>query len=39
VKIIISKEDRFGLVAAKSGFITLEQLIDALTTQVEEEFM
>jgi hypothetical protein len=33
----ISTEDRFGVVAVKRGFITPEQLYDALTTQVEEE--
>ena len=32
-----SKENRFGFVAVKSGFITPEQLIDALKTQVLDE--
>ncbi len=30
-------ENRFGVVAVKSGFITPEQLCEALTTQVLEE--
>ena len=30
-------EKRFGTVAIEKGFITKEQLIDALRTQVEEE--
>ena len=30
-------ENRFGVVAVKSGFITPEQLCEALTTQVMEE--
>ena len=33
----LSKENRFGFVAVKSGFITPEQLIDALKTQVLDE--
>ena len=33
----MSPEDRFGVVAVKSGFITPEQLMDAFTTQVKEE--
>jgi hypothetical protein len=33
----MSAEDRFGVVAVKSGFITPEQLMDAFTTQVKEE--
>ena len=33
----MSKEDRFGFVAVKGGFITPEQLTDALKTQVMEE--
>lgn len=33
----VSKENRFGFVAVKSGFITPEQLIDALKTQVLDE--
>jgi hypothetical protein len=30
-------EDRFGVIAIKLGFITPEQLCEALTTQVLEE--
>jgi len=30
-------EKRFGAIAIEKGFITKEQLIDALSTQVEEE--
>jgi hypothetical protein len=30
-------EKRFGTIAIEKGFITKEQLIDALRTQVEEE--
>ena len=33
----MSTESRFGVVAVKSGFITPEQLCEALTTQVLEE--
>ena len=33
----MSAEDRFGVVAVKSGFITPEQLMDAFTTQVKED--
>ena len=33
----MSKENRFGVVAVKGGFITPEQLTDALTIQVLEE--
>jgi hypothetical protein len=33
----MSKENRFGVVAIKGGFITPEQLYEALTTQVLEE--
>ena len=33
----MSTDDRFGVVAVKSGFITPEQLIEALTIQVLEE--
>ena len=33
----MSTENRFGVLAVKGGFITPEQLIDALTTQVLEE--
>jgi len=37
VGVKLSPEDRFGVVAVKSGFITPEQLCEALTTQVLEE--
>ena len=37
MEIEFSKENRFGVVAVKSGFITSEQLIEALTIQVLEE--
>ena len=30
-------EKRFGLIAVGKGFITLEQLIEAIKTQVEED--
>ncbi len=33
----MSASDRFGVIAIKSGFITPEQLCEALTTQVLEE--
>ena len=33
----MSKDNRFGVVAVKGGFITPEQLTDALTIQVLEE--
>ncbi len=33
----MSTENRFGVVAVKGGFITPEQLCEALTTQVLEE--
>ena len=33
----MSKEDRFGFVAVKGGFITPEQLTDALKIQIMEE--
>ena len=33
----MSAEDRFGVVAVKSGFISPEQLIEALKTQVLDE--
>lgn len=33
----MSTEDRFGVIAVKNGFITPEQLIDALEIQVLEE--
>jgi hypothetical protein len=32
-----AKDNRFGVVAVKGGFITPEQLTDALTIQVLEE--
>ena len=35
----LSPEDRFGVVAVKSGFITPEQLTDTLITQVLEELI
>jgi starvation-inducible outer membrane lipoprotein len=37
MEIKMSASDRFGVVAVKSGFITPEQLCEALTTQVLEE--
>ena len=37
MEIKLSSESRFGVVAVKDGFITPEQLTDALTTQVLEE--
>lgn len=33
----MSTDDRFGVVAVKSGFISPEQLIEALKTQVLDE--
>ena len=33
----MTTENRFGVVAVKGGFITPEQLCEALTTQVLEE--
>ena len=33
----MSTEDRFGVVAVKGGFITTDQLYEALKTQVMEE--
>ena len=37
MEIKMSTENRFGVVAVKGGFITPEQLTEALTTQVLEE--
>ncbi len=37
MEIKMSTENRFGVVAVKGGFITPEQLCEALTTQVLEE--
>ncbi len=37
MEIKVSTENRFGVVAVKGGFITPEQLCEALTTQVLEE--
>jgi len=39
VGVKLSPEDRFGVVAVKSGFITPEQLTDTLITQVLEELI
>ena len=38
MEIKLSSENRFGVVAVKGGYITPEQLIEALTTQFLEEF-
>jgi hypothetical protein len=37
MEIKLSSENRFGVVAVKGGYITSEQLTDALKTQILEE--
>ena len=37
MEIKLSSENRFGVVAVKGGYITPEQLTDALKTQILEE--